>query len=65
MYADMCVLIYNDHDISIIYKTRSAEDETRNPESNGNRNPEWWVDFSQLVKSRKPNFSVSHGTKSN
>ena len=24
------------------------EDETRNAELNGNRNPEWWGDFSQL-----------------
>jgi len=27
---------------------RSVEDETRNAEFNGNRNPEWWGDFSQL-----------------
>jgi len=27
---------------------RSMEDETRNAELNGNRNPEWWGDFSQL-----------------
>ena len=26
----------------------SVEDETRNAELNGNRNPEWWGDFSQL-----------------
>jgi len=25
-----------------------VEDETRNAELNGNRNPEWWGDFSQL-----------------
>jgi len=25
-----------------------VEDETRNAEFNGNRNPEWWGDFSQL-----------------
>jgi len=24
-----------------------VEDETRNAELNGNRNPEWWGDFSQ------------------
>jgi len=24
------------------------EDKTRNAELNGNRNPEWWEDFSQL-----------------
>jgi len=27
---------------------RSVEDETRNAELNGNRNPELWGDFSQL-----------------
>jgi len=27
---------------------RSVEDETRNAEFNGNRNPEWWGDCSQL-----------------
>jgi len=25
-----------------------VEDETRNDELNGNRNPDWWGDFSQL-----------------
>jgi len=25
-----------------------VEDETRNAELNGNRNPEWWGDFSQV-----------------
>jgi len=25
-----------------------VEDETRNAELNGNQNPEWWGDFSQL-----------------
>jgi len=29
---------------------RSLEDETRNAERNANRNPQWWGDFSQLVK---------------
>jgi len=29
---------------------RSVKDETRNAELNGNRNSEWWGDFSQLVK---------------
>ena len=29
------------------------EDETRNAELNGNRNPECWGDFSQLVKIEK------------
>jgi len=32
---------------------RSVEDETRNAELNGSRNPEWWGDFSQLVKIEK------------
>ena len=32
---------------------RSVEDETRNAELNGNRNPECWGDFSQLVKIEK------------
>jgi len=27
---------------------RSVEDDTRNAELNGNRNPEWWGGFSQL-----------------
>ena len=27
---------------------RSVEDETRNAELNGNRNPEWWGNFIQL-----------------
>ena len=35
---------------------RSVEDETRNVELNGNRNPEWWGDFSQLVKIEKIKF---------
>ena len=33
---------------------RSMEDETRNAELNGNRNPEWWGDFSQLQIQIKP-----------
>jgi len=35
---------------------RSVEDETRNAELNGNRNPEWWGDFIQLVKIEKIKF---------
>jgi len=35
---------------------RSVEDETRNAELNANRNPEWWGDFSQLVKIEKIRF---------
>jgi len=31
----------------LIY-SRSVEDETRNAELNGNRNPGWWGDFVQL-----------------
>jgi len=31
----------------------SVENETQNSELNGNRNPERWGGFSQLVKSRK------------
>ena len=48
-----------------ISTARSLEDATLNGERNANRSPEWWGDFSQLVISRKPNFSVSHTTKSN
>jgi len=29
------------------FTARSVEDETRNAELNGIRNPEWWGDFSQ------------------
>jgi len=35
---------------------RSVEDETRNAELNGNRNPKWWGDFSQIVKIEKIEF---------
>jgi len=35
---------------------RSLEDETRNGERNTNRNPEWWGDFSQLVKIEEIRF---------
>ena len=35
---------------------RSVEVETRNAEFNGNRNPEWWRDFRQLVKIEKIQF---------
>jgi len=38
-----------------------VEDETRNAALNGNRNPEWWGGFGQLVKIRKSNFSVWGG----
>jgi len=30
------------------FTARSVEDETRNGERHANRNPEWWVDVSQL-----------------
>ena len=36
-----------------ICTARSVENETRNAELNGNRNPECWGDFSQLVKIEK------------
>ena len=35
---------------------RSVEDETRNAGLNGIQNPEWWGDFSQLVKIEKIKF---------
>ena len=35
---------------------RSVEDETRDVEANGNRNTEWWGDFSQLVKMEQIKF---------
>jgi len=35
---------------------RSLEDETRNARRNANRNPEWWRNFSQLVKIEKLEF---------
>ena len=41
---------------TILYTARSVQDETRNAELNGNRNPEWWGDFSQLVKIEKIKF---------
>jgi len=34
----------------------SVEDETQNAELNGNRNPKWWGDISQLVKIEKIKF---------
>jgi hypothetical protein len=33
-----------------------VEEENRNSELNGNRNPEWWGDFSQLVQIEKIKF---------
>ena len=42
---------------------RSMEDEIRNVRRNANRNPEWWGDFSQLVKIEKLEFlSISRYT---
>jgi len=35
---------------------RSVEDNTRNAELIGYQNPEWWGDFSQLVKIEKIKF---------
>jgi len=43
-------------DLILIGTARSLEDETRNGERNANRNPEWWGDFSQLVKIEKIEF---------
>ena len=40
----------------ITITARSVEDETQNAELNGNRNPEWWGDLSQLVKFQKIKF---------
>jgi len=34
--------------VAVCGTARSVEDETRNAELYGNRNPEWWGDFSQL-----------------
>jgi len=42
--------------IEVICTARSVEVETRNAELNGNRNPEWWGDFSELVKIEKIRF---------
>ena len=41
------------HYVGLHATARSVEDETRNAEFNGNRNPECWGDFSQLVKIEK------------
>ena len=35
---------------------RSVEDETRNVKFNGNRNPEWWGDFFELLKIEEIKF---------
>ena len=42
--SEFCIRLGIDFSIT----ARSVEDETRNAELNGNRNPEWWRDFSQL-----------------
>jgi len=42
--------------IRLVITAGSVEDETRNAELNGNRNPEWWGDFRQLVKIEKIKF---------
>jgi len=36
--------------LSSFRTARSREEQTRNARGNANRNPEWWGDFSQLVK---------------
>ena len=46
----------NKHRRGIPLTARSVEDETRNAELNGNRDPEWWRNFSQLVKIEKMKF---------
>jgi len=38
------------------FTARSREEETRNARRNSNRNPEWWKDYSQLVKIEKLKF---------
>jgi len=38
---------------------RAVEDETRNAELNGNRNPEWWGDFTQLQYQIKQNLNLN------
>jgi len=38
---------------------RSVEDETRNAELNGNRNPEWWGNFSQMQIQIKQNLNLN------
>jgi len=35
-----------------------VEDETRNAELNGDRNPEWWGDFSQLQIENQTKISI-------
>ena len=49
--------------IYYISTARSVEDETRNADFNGNRNPEWWGDFSQLVKIEEIKFLGISGYK--
>jgi len=38
---------------------RSVQDETRNAELNGNPNPEWWEDFSQLKFKLNKNLNLN------
>ena len=40
----------------IAYTARSVEDETRNAELYGSRNPECWGDFSPVVKIQKMKY---------
>jgi len=44
------------HQYEYTHTARSVEDETRNAELNDNRNPEWWGNFSRLVKIQKIKF---------
>jgi len=41
---------FSNKNMDALCTARSVEDETRNAELHGNRNCEWWGDFSQLVK---------------
>ena len=43
-----CVNLWGTSKSFLQVTARSLEDETQNAELNGNRNPEWWGDFSQL-----------------
>ena len=48
LYPPNCSWFYPPRTKPIGHTARSVEDETRNAELNGNQNPEWWGDLSQL-----------------